>query len=229
MKKALEERDQLLANKDQAQDSSKHKGEEETPISAFTDSTSKFNMKPFSKNEHQEGRSRANTNMAVVKNLNLDVLRNKLMNTEIEKDRAIKMSESMRDKYIKMQDLISTMMDQKQIGSQLPPDPAKKDKFIKTGRRHALGTQVIKHGHSSSIHAENAEGVSPNAPSTRRRPKDTSEIMNSNNVSRDNSRRRRTTNLTSLVQSFQGKMNFPMELQTMEENVNLYAKELQKR
>lgn len=219
----------MLASKDHAIELNKPKTEDETPASMAHDTHSRIHSKPVSKPELQEGRSRASTNLNVIKNINMDVLRNKLMNTEIQKEGALKLAETFRDKYIKMQDLISNMMDQKQIGNQLPPDPAKKEKFIKPHKRHALGNQVVKHSHNNSIQLENQDSISPNTATARRKPKDSSEVFNSSQMSRDNSRRRRTTNLASLVQGFQKGLNFPIELQPMEDNVNLYSKELQKR
>lgn len=225
-----------MAAKEQNEDNNKHKFEEETPVSNITDSSSKFHLKTVPKPEFAEGRSRASTNLTSVKSFHLDVLRNKLMNTEIQKDGALKMAETYRDKYIKMQDLISNMIDIKQAPLPPPAEIAKKDKFIKPHKRHAIGPNVVKqslHSHNASIHLEHGDlSSSPNTHPNRRRPKETADAVNTGHVSRENSRKRRSTNMSTLSQSFQGlqgKLNFPIELQPMDDNFNLYSKELQKR
>lgn len=233
MKKLLEEKDQQLAGKEQTIDQPKYKFDDETPTSNLNETSSRFQLKTVHKTESHETRSKPNMNISISKHLNMDVLRNKLMTTEIQREGALKMAETFRDKFIKMQDLISSMMEQKNIGAQLPPDPAKKDKFIKPHKRHALGYHLMKssgnQSHSNSMHLDPNDSISPNTVPHRKRPKDSSEIFNTSQMSRDNSRKRKVTNITAISTSFQGKLNFPLDLPSFDDNVNLYSKELQKR
>lgn len=231
LKKELEEKGSLHLSKLQGDESSKHRFEDDTPASSIYENSSLFHFKSNPKPEFIESRGRASTNMHTLKHVKLDSLRNKLMNTEIQKEGAIKMAETFREKYFKMQELITTIIDQTPTAGGLPPDPTKKDKFIKTYKRHGFGSRALrsgKHSHSNSIQIDPAEKSPPTAKKRRRNNKDGSEI-GLLQMSRDNSKKRKNSGMGLLNSSFQGKLPDLHNFENMEESVNLYSKELQKR
>lgn len=221
----------MQISKVQNDGSSRHRFEDDTPVSSIYDSTSRFNFKTNPKPEVTETRARASTNLQSLKHVKLDHLRNKLMNTEIQKEGALKMAETFREKYFKMQDLITTIIDKQAPSTGLPPDPVKKEKFIKTYKRFGIGPTGMKsgrHSHNNSINLESFDNSPPLGKPKKKHLKDSSEF-GMVQMSRDNSRKRKNSGMNLMNSSFQGKLPELHDFENMDESINLYSKELQKR
>ena len=178
-----------------------------------------------------------------IRKLDLDGLRNKLINSEIQKEGAMKMAETLREKYIKMQDILSTMMDSNkgpvsERGLLVPPpEPVKMtqsraDKFIRTHKRFGLGNMTMRPsttaGTSSVNTSMNQDDNNPLNISSSRKGK-----ANEAAQSREPSANRRM--MKNIVQSaasrqIQNKLNLnaiKLDALDSQPEVNLYSKELQ--
>ena len=198
--------------------------------------------------ERTENRDRGTSG---VRKLDMDGLRNKLINSEIQKEGAMRMAETLREKYIKMQDILSTMMDTNkgvsERGLLLPPEPVKMshtsraDKYIKTQKRFGLGNLTMKHvANNSSVNTSLNMGEvdSPLNISTSRQINSKANLGNtveqplatSSFRARDQSATKRIMKnivQTAVTKQAQNRFN-QMQVGTEDENeINLYTKELQ--
>jgi len=186
----------------------------------------------------------------------VDGLRNKLINSEIQKDSAIKMAESLKAKYQQMQDFLSTMMEN--TGIKPPPstvlnhEPMKTEKFTKPalGKKYLTSQNSMRRsGFGNSVNASfQQEKTRENSPSNAQPTTSRKKISNVNNtenilkdLSRENSRSKKkpfvqpssaaaasqNSALNRSLQMGQAKLSsFQAEFEHITDEINLYQKEI---
>ena len=183
----------------------------------------------------------------------VDGLRNKLINSEIQKEGALKMAESLKSKYMQMQDFLSTIMQNTGIkppaNTILAPEPLKSEKYIKPLPKRNIGalktSAFQRTSMNSSFQQEKTRENSPSSVAGNKPSRKNTITGNQNDsflkeLSRENSRTKKkslvqtgqlaakeNSALNRSLQMSQAKLNsFQEDFENITDEINLYHKEL---